>query len=929
MTLPGLPRGSEWRKWDLQIHAPGGTLYDGYETEDASDALDRFCDEIEKSDVAVFGITDYFSFNGFERFRDRFSTKYPNSTKCYFFNLELRLNESVNKELEEVNVHLVFNPASLTSVSKFLGRLSVVKSGKDGLQMSCADLEGKDFESAVVTREAITKAFVETFGPKAVRQDHFLVVTAANNDGIRAQRGVKRKEGISDEIDKFSDAFFGSAEAKNPQYFLKTDRYEDDQLAAKKPVISSSDAHSFEDMANSLGKRFVIEEIDKDGKRFDKVVSDVTWIKADPTYEGLKQMLYEPVSGERVFIGPVKPDEKDGYKVISRMIFGHSQNFPAEVVFNSNLCSIIGSRSSGKSALLAYIAHAIDPGLAKRLMKGPGQGEKYHWDKVEIDHSVEWANGKTNAESPGRVVYIPQNHLFDKSRNPREITEKIQPVLFRVLPNFEARHRQAEIEVEERNTTIAQLVDEWFVSAEAIKAIDLESKELGDRAAIEQQKNETEARIKTLRETYSLNESDLEAYQRVSADIARIKNRNVEIDGELTPLVNVRPTKDYFASAKITLAPAPAALPINLQELINRTLERSEAEIAQIASREVLEYKYASNSEKNENSTTLTKIQDENKELLDKYQKNAELQQLVKASTNYVRLIKRLNELKERKTAKELEQAAREASIAAAMASRTAIIDGLKRSLDGADQSALKEIRFGIEYGFADQHVETLENHLNVRARTQFVENNSVKIDRLQASPIEFLHAVHNGTQKLIANVEKREVVRYALQMTQTVLFSADMEGDKIGGFSEPTMTPGKGALFALRLILAESDDAWPLLIDQPEDDLDSRSIYDEVVPFLREKKKERQIIMVSHNANLVIGSDSEQMIVANRSGSDRLNSDGKHFNYLSGSLEFSRPFDPACRDTLASQGTCEHACAILDGGKVAFESRKNKYQIR
>ena len=72
-------------------------------------------------------------------------------------------------------------------------------------------------------------------------------------------------------------------------------------------------------------------------------------------------------------------------------------------------------------------------------------------------------------------------------------------------------------------------------------------------------------------------------------------------------------------------------------------------------------------------------------------------------------------------------------------------------------------------------------------------------------------------------------------------------------------MTPGKQALFALTLILNESDDAWPLLIDQPEDDLDSRSVYDVLVGYLTERKRERQIIMVSHNANLVIGADSEQ----------------------------------------------------------------------
>jgi hypothetical protein len=94
-------------------------------------------------------------------------------------------------------------------------------------------------------------------------------------------------------------------------------------------------------------------------------------------------------------------------------------------------------------------------------------------------------------------------------------------------------------------------------------------------------------------------------------------------------------------------------------------------------------------------------------------------------------------------------------------------------------------------------------------------------------------------------------------------------------------------------------------------------------------KKKERQIIMVSHNANYVIGSDSEQIIIANRHGNDRKNEDGKQFNYLTGSLEFSQAPDGNCKDTLKAQGVCEHACSILDGGKAAFESRKNKYHIR
>ncbi len=78
--------------------------------------------------------------------------------------------------------------------------------------------------------------------------------------------------------------------------------------------------------------------------------------------------------------------------------------------------------------------------------------------------------------------------------------------------------------------------------------------------------------------------------------------------------------------------------------------------------------------------------------------------------------------------------------------------------------------------------------------------------------------------------------------------------------------------------MLGEDQDHWPLLIDQPEDDLDSTSIYDVLVEYLKQRKIERQIIMVSHDANLVVGADSEQVLVANRHGSDRPNRDGQTF---------------------------------------------------
>ena len=71
-------------------------------------------------------------------------------------------------------------------------------------------------------------------------------------------------------------------------------------------------------------------------------------------------------------------------------------------------------------------------------------------------------------------------------------------------------------------------------------------------------------------------------------------------------------------------------------------------------------------------------------------------------------------------------------------------------------------------------------------------------------------------------------------------------------------------------------------MLDQPEDDLDNRSIYYDLVSFIKKKKKERQIIIVTHNPNLVVGADSEEVLVANQHGKKSKNM-SKKFEYVSG----------------------------------------------
>jgi predicted ATPase len=87
-------------------------------------------------------------------------------------------------------------------------------------------------------------------------------------------------------------------------------------------------------------------------------------------------------------------------------------------------------------------------------------------------------------------------------------------------------------------------------------------------------------------------------------------------------------------------------------------------------------------------------------------------------------------------------------------------------------------------------------------------------------------------------------------------------------------MSDGKKAFVILKLLLDFSDKECPILIDQPEDDLDNRSICSELVAYLKKKKKQRQIIVATHNPNVVVTADAEEIIVANQNGNRVPNKD-------------------------------------------------------
>jgi len=149
-------------------------------------------------------------------------------------------------------------------------------------------------------------------------------------------------------------------------------------------------------------------------------------------------------------------------------------------------------------------------------------------------------------------------------------------------------------------------------------------------------------------------------------------------------------------------------------------------------------------------------------------------------------------------------------------------------------------------------------------------------------------------------------------------------QNDHLGAIST-----GKASFVILMLIVGLSNSKSPLIIDQPEDNLDNRSISKDLVNYLRDKKIERQIILVTHNPNIVVNADAENIIIADQRGQDNNSTCPFLFNYINGSIEYSKKKNESITDTLNSMGIREHITEIVEGGEEAFLKREQKYNFK
>lgn len=133
--------------------------------------------------------------------------------------------------------------------------------------------------------------------------------------------------------------------------------------------------------------------------------------------------------------------------------------------------------------------------------------------------------------------------------------------------------------------------------------------------------------------------------------------------------------------------------------------------------------------------------------------------------------------------------------------------------------------------------------------------------------------------------------------------------------------SPGQRSDIILSFVL-EGNTSKILIIDQPEDDLDNETIFNKIVQLIRKIKHNRQIIIVTHNANLAINGDSDRLIICQNNNNN--------FDILCDSMESTNLYNyKSLNSTIENQTALKIGCEILEGGINALKQRVNKIGYR
>lgn len=864
---PQYNRGSEWRKWDLHVHSPKVFLNNQFGTT----SNDDFVNKISESGIVAVGLTNYFRFDDAElgEIKDKLNKK----GIVVFPNIEFR-TQPPNKENEEMHIHVLFSDSvSIQKIKNFLGRLKTVD------QKYCKDLTTQEIETTSITIDTLRNALAEDEDIKHLR-DYLIIACPRGQGNFRpSNNGDGRGNNFAIVVDEYSDMLFGNAD--DTEFFLKEDRYKN---AKAKPVLFCSDAHKNDD----IGTKF-------------------SWIKADVTFEGLKQSLYEPK--ERVVIQERNPSDSKTKRLFIDYTTYKTSTGEEKIYFNKDLNSIIGKRGSGKSTLLKNLAQKIDPNeFSKRDPKAP---------YILNDFEVVWGDGQKDGgteESPKSIFYIPQGYLSALSYDDGERAHERDTFLTQLLKKnerFANAIQSFENFVSKNKVYIEELIQKLLTTNDSIKENGVLLKKQGAKAEIEEEVKKKNEQIKKYKGT-DITDQEVKDYSEAKKAVED-SSKTVDIleqDKDILNTIKKAGASVFISDHEFSLLSSAR------QELIQKELQKKSKEsLKTLIDEEVVKI----DAQIKRLNKIITDKGGVVKKLEEKIKKTKALEDLTKELATLEKTLETIKKL-----SAQLEKAKKE---------RAETIDALADAygnFETQQNSIYKTIKFDEKFSFLKveviaryntQQLKTfVERNINTRDSQQSIKNDDdVKVlfgDSPEKLSSDTVKKMINGLleEKIVIKVEAGDVGTVLAQLLKN-RFEIDYLNSvktKDGQTHFKDMTGGQKAIALLELIFRFDDEKYPILIDQPEDDLDVGGIASDLVNFVTTEKQDRQIIIVTHNASLVICADTENTVVSNVKN---LGNSKYDFSYATGSIE-----NPDRRKDIIE---------VLEGGEGALRKRMLKLSIR
>lgn len=947
-------KGAVWRKWDLHVHTPDSS------NRKEEHFWDTFLEKLAGNDLDVIGINDYCSVKGFKKINNPLK-----SDNSEFFKNDEEKRANIFKEIRKkvlfpviefrcfkkngkdnnVNYHIIFDPnTDIELIENWLNNL------KTGQEKTETVLQEKKKGTAEKDISVDFFECIKNLKENTELKDKSLVWLQYSGHG--EARALDNLSKYIEEADIF---------ATNNEKDIK---FLNNESKTKYPRITAFKGSDYNCTT-------------KDGRKIG-LLSDNKhcWIKADKSFQGLKQVLQEP--DNRVSISKKPPKRKlvkeQATKFLSKINIASNSSLFNNVTLdlNHDMVAIIGNKGSGKSALSDIISYSAgvtlkenDFSFLKRFFeKG---------DQKSITSKITWASNnerqvqseKFNNENIDNVIYIPQQY-FEQLCLPNsnsDLVGEIHKIIYENLPpetkesstNLSSIIRDKSSSCDREIMALRQKIKEFSKDIEEInKTINTESiantnltnkkqeieyhssikpKQIQKPEGLEKQQQVQEIKnvIKNLttdisdKETsYKESKLAITSYKefriifkkRQQSIKAQVQEINKELYKTIEPFIKTLDDHNKYDFSNIL----KTEIKLNLSEdakstLKNqyKTLEDKQAE----ESKHISELKEKLESERKKQDEIIKKLNTEQREYINyenelkEWEKKLKILEREKQNIeNSLRVIKEDLPLKKENTFKKIEELSQKIleQYEEILKIKNELFEGIDNIIQ--EEGLLKESHNIECKGHIKTNKTILKNCIEeiVTKKTGKYRKESISdfINNEMSTKQEIFESIRNLLKEEKDKIQYKngksesDLIYYlwSLEYIETpykiLLDSKDLSSLSAGQ---------RGAVLLIFYLLLDKRDI-PVIIDQPEDNLDNQTIYEYLVPIIKRGKSKRQIIIVTHNPNIAVNCDAEQIIFAE-------NKDGE-ITYKSGSIE--------------NESINKYITRILEGTKTAFDSRNSKY---